>query len=336
MRKSKSKSKDVKASLLNCVPKALSWLILHINILSATELQHDIAKDEVKYVKKSLKQTSIPSTPSSSGQNSRTASPAPNPKAHLPGRISAAYAELDALSNEKIALSQRIIDLLGRTRSRLDADISKVRLLQGESAEEIRASANVYLSTAAQLRAASPYTKREVSVIGLTPVIQIGDSLRNAVTSSPADNSLSISAAGPGYNKKRRLTTSTSIKLPSPAPQTVSYSGTGHGRSRLSRQSHMSRTQQHHQEDEDLDADAEGEEDVEGEAEDAEDDTTPYCFCQKPSYGDMIGCDNEDCPYQWFHISCVGVKQPLPDKWYCTECIEKYPKAAEKRKGRKK
>lgn len=148
----------------------------------------------------------MPSTPSSSGQNSRTASPAPNPKAHLPGRISAAYAELEALSNEKIGLSQRIIDLLGRTRSRLDADISKVRLLQGESAEDIRASASAYLSTAAQLRAASPYTKREGSVVGLTPVIQIGDSLRNAVTALPVDNSLSISAAGPGYNKSRSTT----------------------------------------------------------------------------------------------------------------------------------
>ena len=89
-------------------------------------------------------------------------------------------------------------------------------------------------------------------------------------------------------------------------------------RSRLSRQSHAVRVQQ--QEEEDLDADADGDEEIEGD--DAEDDLTLYCFCNKQSYGDvsrnfllmfhisirrlndtsflqMIGCDNETCPYQW-------------------------------------
>ena len=37
-----------------------------------------------------------------------------------------------------------------------------------------------------------------------------------------------------------------------------------------------------------------------------------------------------------FHISCVGVKTPLPDKWYCPECIKTKNAASEKRKGRKK
>ena len=37
-----------------------------------------------------------------------------------------------------------------------------------------------------------------------------------------------------------------------------------------------------------------------------------------------------------FHISCVGVKTPLPDKWYCPECIKTKNASSEKRKGRKK
>lgn len=52
----------------------------------------------------------------------------------------------------------------------------------------------------------------------------------------------------------------------------------------------------------DADEDAEGEDDVEDEAmEDTGDqeDEQVYCFCQKLSYGEMVGCDNEDCRYQW-------------------------------------
>ena len=31
-----------------------------------------------------------------------------------------------------------------------------------------------------------------------------------------------------------------------------------------------------------------------------------YCYCQKPEDGsdDMIGCDNETCPNQWYHLHC--------------------------------
>lgn len=33
---------------------------------------------------------------------------------------------------------------------------------------------------------------------------------------------------------------------------------------------------------------------VEGEADD-----TLYCYCQKTSFGEMIGCDADDCQYEW-------------------------------------
>ena len=64
-----------------------------------------------------------------------------------------------------------------------------------------------------------------------------------------------------------------------------------------------------------------------GEGEEGEEkDDTPYCFCQRVSFGEMIGCDNAendpDCK-EWFHISCVGVTKPLPQKWYCSECLAK-------------
>ncbi|ESO02605.1 hypothetical protein HELRODRAFT_188772 [Helobdella robusta] len=55
-----------------------------------------------------------------------------------------------------------------------------------------------------------------------------------------------------------------------------------------------------------------------------------YCLCNDVSYGDMVGCDNEDCPLEWFHYGCVGLQQAPRGKWYCPQCL-----LAMKRRGRK-
>lgn len=50
------------------------------------------------------------------------------------------------------------------------------------------------------------------------------------------------------------------------------------------------------------------------------DDDTKYCICDSVSYGNMVGCDNDDCVRQWFHWDCVGLtKEPTGD-WLCPEC----------------
>ena len=70
-----------------------------------------------------------------------------------------------------------------------------------------------------------------------------------------------------------------------------------------------------------------------------------YCICNDYSYGDMIGCDNDDvsitpscgicagnkevellfvvlfqCTYEWFHYACVGLTTAPKGKWYCQTC----------------
>lgn len=45
-----------------------------------------------------------------------------------------------------------------------------------------------------------------------------------------------------------------------------------------------------------------------------------YCVCQQVSYGDMVACDNEECPYQWFHWTCVGLKAEPKGDWLCPHC----------------
>jgi chromatin modification-related protein YNG2 len=62
-----------------------------------------------------------------------------------------------------------------------------------------------------------------------------------------------------------------------------------------------------------------------------DEDKNLYCFCQNVSFGEMVGCDNDDCKYEWFHYECVGLKEPPKGKWYCSDCQEKM-KSREKKK----
>lgn len=45
-----------------------------------------------------------------------------------------------------------------------------------------------------------------------------------------------------------------------------------------------------------------------------------YCICHQVSYGEMIGCDNPDCPIEWFHFNCVGLSAKPKGKWFCSKC----------------
>ncbi|GAA6013434.1 hypothetical protein JCM10207_008843 [Rhodosporidiobolus poonsookiae] len=49
-------------------------------------------------------------------------------------------------------------------------------------------------------------------------------------------------------------------------------------------------------------------------------DKTLYCFCQRVSFGEMIGCDNDECEHEWFHLPCVGLKSIPEGRWFCDEC----------------
>ncbi|KAI8895052.1 hypothetical protein BC833DRAFT_602576 [Globomyces pollinis-pini] len=49
-------------------------------------------------------------------------------------------------------------------------------------------------------------------------------------------------------------------------------------------------------------------------------DENTYCTCQQVSFGEMIACDNQMCPYEWFHLECVGLSAPPTGVWFCTKC----------------
>ncbi|KAH8178172.1 PHD-finger domain-containing protein [Sarocladium implicatum] len=60
-----------------------------------------------------------------------------------------------------------------------------------------------------------------------------------------------------------------------------------------------------------------------------------YCYCNQVSYGEMVACDSDDCPREWFHLQCVGLKTAPNSKakWYCVDCRERL-KGAKRTNGR--
>jgi len=64
-------------------------------------------------------------------------------------------------------------------------------------------------------------------------------------------------------------------------------------------------------------------------------DEARYCFCNNVSYGDMIGCDDDDCEREWFHLGCVGLTKPPQGTWYCEACLERRANNGRGGKGKK-
>ncbi|KAF9226781.1 hypothetical protein BS17DRAFT_503918 [Gyrodon lividus] len=302
------------------------------------ELQQEIAKDSHKFIRHTLR------TDSETSGKDKPSPPPPTEK------VKQAQMTLTTLADEKIALAERIVEILSRKRSRLDYDLGRVLMLQGEpDAAAIVAGAAPPLISAGI--SAAPGGSGYV-LGGRNPAAHINESLRNAFaggTSLPLASNGSVASIGgrtssteeSAYKKRKLTTTQGSIKIPSPAPS-LYVPTTGRGRRKK-------RGVSSEVDDFDFDfgeetqAAEEGEgEGEEGEGEDGEDgeDKELYCFCQKLSYGEMIACDNPDCLYQWFHLPCVNLKQPLPERWFCAECTKRGMGApagtGPGRKGRKK
>mmetsp|Transcript_21449 Transcript_21449/g.35903 ORF Transcript_21449/g.35903 Transcript_21449/m.35903 type:complete len:206 (+) Transcript_21449:238-855(+) len=45
-----------------------------------------------------------------------------------------------------------------------------------------------------------------------------------------------------------------------------------------------------------------------------------FCTCRQISYGNMIACEHENCPIEWFHFPCVGLKSEPEEPWFCAQC----------------
>jgi inhibitor of growth protein 3 len=72
--------------------------------------------------------------------------------------------------------------------------------------------------------------------------------------------------------------------------------------------------------------DPDGDEDMLDLDDDEGGDDKKYCICQSVSYGDMVACDNANCPYEWFHWTCVGLKSEPVGTWICPVCTKNMKK----------
>lgn len=61
-----------------------------------------------------------------------------------------------------------------------------------------------------------------------------------------------------------------------------------------------------------------------------------YCYCNRGSYGEMVACDNHDCPREWFHLGCTELPEAPGEEevWYCRECRPKFARKNKSRSGR--
>ena len=42
-----------------------------------------------------------------------------------------------------------------------------------------------------------------------------------------------------------------------------------------------------------------------------------YSYCQQGGCGLMVGCDSENCPFEWFHVEFLGLKEkPMPKECF--------------------
>jgi hypothetical protein len=47
-----------------------------------------------------------------------------------------------------------------------------------------------------------------------------------------------------------------------------------------------------------------------------------WCTCHAPDDGSlMICCENDECPVQWYHGACVGLKKEPVGAWWCGTCV---------------
>ena len=174
------------------------WYNIHSFYEFSVELQTEIDKDSAKYTRRSRHTSTASVTPPS------PSSRAPSPKSVLvPAKISASYAEIQELATEKCALAERLIEIISRTRSKLDVDIVKVRTLQGEPPELIKPHPTLSADS----------LTLPTSLRNLNTAFAIGESLRNALATPSGDLKVSLSAASPAATPSGHTTKSISPGL---------------------------------------------------------------------------------------------------------------------------
>ena len=249
--------------------------------MGTPELQQEINKETSRYIRHSLR----------SG-----ATPLSSKDEQIPQKIDQSFAEAEKLSQEKIQLAERLGGLIQRARTRLDYDLRRVLILQGDDPGQpafVSTSRNPVQEMNDNLRLAiaaeaSPVASPPPTVLATT---QAPTQKSMFVCSRHVINVGLLAATHRAERKVTALAAAASVKQPSPVPASVPVIPQ---RTRLAQQqSHRPPPARGRQVQPELpgpDEDAEGEDDIEegnGDEDEDNEDKTLYCFCQKMSYGEV-------------------------------------------------
>jgi len=266
------------------------------------------------------------------------------------------YGKMASLGDDKIRLADRGVALVGRHLAKLERELEKLQrhgvqiglpplAAHLTAVQPVPGSPYSFVSPAGTPGvAAVPSTPFTTTPAG-TPTDARNLKRKNAPTSIPIDNASQQRGAlgSPSYAgqpspfvsapagsarpaRPSRLSSAfTAVNSPS-ASEADSY-GTRE-RKRAPKKRRVSVAEE--EEDDYEDEDAEGEDDDEEldasrngagavAVEGAPDDQI-FCLCQRVSFGEMVGCDNEACSYEWFHFECVGLKSQPEGEWFCPYC----------------
>ncbi|KAK9307170.1 hypothetical protein QLX08_002355 [Tetragonisca angustula] len=204
-------------------------------------------------------------------------------------RVQQALIAAQEIGDEKLQIVQQVQDLIENKSRQLDLDYRNLDFgKEQESSESVReTNANVNSNSSGNANNSERQPKRARRTRTET-IVESSNTMDMIVMTETRSNSLSNASNG---NQKKTTT-----------------ANTGKKKKRKSRQGNQ---QNQHREDtppppeDDLAIDP---------------DEPTYCLCDQISYGEMILCDNDLCPIEWFHFSCVSLSTKPKGKWFCPKC----------------
>jgi chromatin modification-related protein YNG2 len=219
-------------------------------------------------------------------------------------KIQGEWGKIEVLQEEKIKLAERMERIVNRARERGKAEWRKVG---GMDPDEIEAAENkVLLGDMGSAEVVLPPTglgtgsdRPFKSTLTLASSLRFTDSLQLQASwgtwltlAERKPNALPLPL--PSFTQP--IVHPPSSMPPPPAPVRTALPS----RRKHERQPSASTISE-------PDADGEGEIEA-AEAGDTEADDTLYCLCQQKSYGEMIGCDNDKCEYEWVSRSLRSLR----------------------------
>ncbi|XP_014607025.1 PREDICTED: inhibitor of growth protein 1 [Polistes canadensis] len=204
-------------------------------------------------------------------------------------RVQQALIAAQEIGDEKLQIVQQVQDLIDSKSRQLDVDYRNLDFgKEQENCESNRESnANINSNSSTNANNAERLPKRARRTRTET-LVESGHAMDMIVVSETRSNTLTNASNG---NQKKTTTTNTGKK-----------------KKRKSRQGN-----QHNQHREDTPPPLEDDLAIDP-------DEPTYCLCDQISYGEMILCDNDLCPIEWFHFSCVSLSTKPKGKWFCPKC----------------